>query len=146
MTRYGLRGWYGNSHGHALAAKGIRLYSKKPVNEAFFYAQKTETILPFAIILDAVRRGKNYQQIKSEYPSADSEDTRSRGIKAVETMSGSNTLSQIDRNGVDQTIEKAKNNPNFKESVQNVISDPQKSSFIHPIKLKLLQDGMRGVE
>jgi hypothetical protein len=153
MTRYGVnKGWYGNSAGHSLAAKGIKLYASKPsklktvLYDPIYYSQKTETLVPFTSIMDAVRQGKSYNQIKAEYASSDAEDIRLKGIKAIETMDGGSTISQMNRNGVDQTVVLANKNPKFKESVKEVLANPQKSSFLHPVKVKSLQDGLRSAK
>lgn len=149
MTRYGRSGtgWYGNSHGHSLAARGISLYAKKPkLNEALFYAQKQEKDLPFAVIIDHVRKGNTYQQIRSEHPDADAEEVRLRGIKAVETMDGSNVLSRINRNGVDETVEMAKKDRKFRDNVLEVLGDNQRSSFIQKFKIEALRSEMRGMQ
>jgi hypothetical protein len=137
-------GWYGNSQGHALAAKGIKLYAKKSTPalvDPVFYARRDKQI-SFDVILDAVSEGKTYHQIKQAHPDSDSEDLRLRGIKAYEMRSGSNTLSVIDKNGVDSTVRMTRHDPSFKERTNEVLADPQASSFLPVIKVQSIKEGI----
>ncbi len=148
MTRYGIRkgGWFGNSHGHAMAARGITLYAKKTKMDPLFYANKSEKDIPFAVVMDHVRKGQNYNTVKSQHPDADPEEIRIRGIKALETMDGSNTLSTINKNGVDETLQLAKNDKKFAEQVEVTLADDQRSSFIHPLKISAIKEGIRSIK
>ena len=133
-------GWYGNSVGHALAARGMKLYARKQtMTDPIFYAQKREESVPMAHILDMVRSGESFDNIKRMHPDADQEDLRKRSIKAIEMSEGNGTLSMLDSNGVDMSVNMAENSPRLKESMRETLADPQKASFLHSVKVDALK-------
>jgi len=140
MKRYG-RGWFGQSSRHSLAARGVvtsRRYSaEKPVSaalEPMFYARKRESDLPFTHILGMVRDKQSYSGMKSMHPDADHEDLRLRGIKAIEALEMDNTLSTVDKHGVDKNVSLAQSSPRLKSKMVSVLNNRQKGSFIADIK------------
>jgi len=142
--RYKRRGWYGNSQGHALAAKGIKLYSKKEP-DSFFYAQKAEQLLSTTKLADLLKKGHTYNELVKKYPEADPEDVRKRGIKVLESREGTNTLSTLDGNGVDMSVSLAKTSSRFKENAMRVLHDKQMASFLPDVKIQALKQNMRGI-
>lgn len=141
MNRYGKGGgWHGDSKGHSLAAKGVSLYAKKShLMDPVFAAKKSEEELPSSLIMQMVKDGMTFEQIKHEHPDVDSESVRKKGIKAVDACSGSNTMSTLDKNGVDMSVKIAKVNKNFRVSAQESLRDSQKSSYLPEIKAQLLK-------
>ena len=139
MKRYGRGGWYGDSSRHRLAARGIStnqkyLAKKQELAEPLFYARKRESELPFSHITQMVKEGGSYQSMINMHPKADKEDLRLRGIKAIENRDMDNTLSMIDKNGVDKTVELAEANPRTREKVLRVLNCRQRGSFIPSVK------------
>ncbi len=140
MNRYKKSGWYGNSRGHALAAKGVKLYaSKQKLVDPLFYARQREEQVPFQHINSMVREGKTFQEMKRMHPDADSEDLRLRGIKAF----SDSTLSMLNEHGVDSLVKLAKMNVQTKKRMCVVVHDQQKVSFIPEIKIKLLKERLQ---
>jgi hypothetical protein len=143
MRMYGKGGWYGNPQGHAMAARGMRLYaSKQRLVDPMFYA-KREEMVPASHIMDMVAKGCDYQKMRAMHPDADAEDLRLRGIKAVDQQNAHPTLSELNRNGVDMTAKLAKGSPRFKVRVLEVLHDPQASSFLSPVKVKALKEAVQ---
>jgi hypothetical protein len=141
MKRYG-RGWFGDRTRHSLAAKGVatsQQYSsymsrKQVLAEPVFYARKRESELPFSSITAMVKNGESYQGMKGAYPAADHEDLRLRGITAIEMRDMDNTLSTIDKNGVDKVVQLAEKSPSLREKVLATLRCRQRGSFIAPVK------------
>lgn len=136
-------GWFGNPQGHALAARGIRMYAKKESMSPVFFAQRREEQVPFSILVDMVKDGRSYQDMCREYPVAEKEDVRLRGIKAVETVHGDNTLSLLNRNGIDDSVSMSRSDPNMRNRMLLTIDDRQKSSFMQPVKVEALRSRLR---
>lgn len=133
-------GWYGNSQGHAMAARGMRLYASKQVLvDPLFYAQKREEQVSFSQIVDEVKQGSTYDELKVAYPDVDKEDLRMRGIKAISSVEGGTTLSAMDHNGVDVSVKLASMSPSTKRRMLQVLNDRQQSSFLPSIKVDLLK-------
>jgi hypothetical protein len=133
------RGWFGNSQGHSLAAKGIRLYARKQqLSDPSFFARREESV-PYADIVSMVGDGRSYPQLVVAFPDADKEDLRLRGIKAVESRDGHGTLSMINSSGVDQIVVLSRANPALGRRVRDVLDDRQRSSFIHGVKVGALR-------
>lgn len=142
IRRYGRSGWFGNSTGHALAAQGVKLYAKKSTPslvDPIFYARREKQV-PFNHIVEMVKEGKTYSQIKQMHPEVDSEDLRASGIKACEARQGTNTLSVLNRQGIDATVRMAGHDPTFKERVHETLKDPQASSFLPSVKVMSLKE------
>jgi hypothetical protein len=142
MSRYKKSGWYGNSQGHALAAKGIRTSynaSKQKLVDPLFYARQREEQVPFQHISGMVRKGQLFAEMKRMHPDADPEDLRKRGIKAL----SDSTLSSIDEQGVDSSVKLARFNAQLKRRMCSVLNDPQKASFLPEIKVKLLKERLQ---
>jgi len=143
MQKYGYKrtGWYGHSHEHALAARGIRLYARKNqvLMEPLFYAQKQEEKVSFRTLMDEVQEGSSYQDLQRMHQDADKEDLRLRGIKAIEAREGSNMLSLLNKNGVDASVDMAKSNRQMKERMLETLNNRQKASFLQQIKVELLK-------
>ena len=137
-------GWRGNSYGHSLAARGVRLYARKQsLSDPLFYAKSREDSVPFTHLVDMIREGKSFQEIKRMHPDADSEDLRLRGIKAIENVEGNSTLSTINSNGVDLTVKMANSNKQLKEDIEETLNDGQKASFLAPIKVEMLKKRLK---
>jgi len=141
VSKYRRGGWYGNPQGHAMAARGICTYASKNrlMMEPVFYAQKREEQVPFASIVDDVRTGSTFGEISRKHPDADREDLRKRGIKATEVVEGGNSLSMLDRNGVDQTVSLARSNPHIRHRMIETLNNKQKVSFLPEVKADLLK-------
>lgn len=139
--KYKKTGWFGNPHGHALAARGIKLYAKKQQHlvDPLFYAKKNEEKVPFTHIKDMAREGSTFNQMMAMHPDADKEDMRLRGIKAIESVEGGNTLSTIDRNGTDTIMKMVEHTPRFAENTWQTLNDAQKVSFLPQPKVEMLK-------
>ncbi len=135
-----ITGWYGNSVGHGLAAKGIRTkyYANKQL-DPLFYANKHEEQVPFNEIMDDVRSGLSFDRMKLKYAHADQESLRKRGIQALDTRDGEDTVSVIDRNGVNEQVMMMQHNHDIRDRTIRALQNPQKMSFIHPIKVEALR-------
>ena len=144
MMKYGKGGWHGNSYGHSLAARGVRLYARKQsLVDPLFYAKQREDSVPFSHLVDMIRNGLTYQDIRRMHPDADAEDLRLRGIKAVENVEGNNTLSMLNSNGVDLTVRMAKSNKQLQEDIEVTLNDKQKASFLAPVKVEVLKTRLK---
>ena len=130
-------GWYGHSREHALAARGVRIYAAQKLMDPVFFARKNEEEVPLSFVLGDVRQGKTYTQLKMKYRT-DPEHLRQRGIRALEMRDADDTLSTIDRQGVDMTKRMMEESPHFKERVYMAIKDQQKASFLYPEKVRAL--------
>jgi hypothetical protein len=89
-------------------------------------------------LVDAIRQGMTYQGLVKKYPAADAEDVRRRGIKSIDMMQGSNTLSHVNSSGVDAIVKEASENGDFRERVGVILADPQRRSFIQGPKVEAL--------
>lgn len=139
--RYGRSGWFGNPSGHAMAARGIKLYAKRhqELMQPLFYAQKREAQVPFISIIDRVRQGALLRELQQSYPGVDKEDLRRRGIKAIEYAEGNRTLSAMDVNGIDASVKMARENQRVRQDMRSVLESPQKASFLPQVKVELLR-------
>jgi hypothetical protein len=141
------RGWFGHSHEHSLARRGIRRYNADKdatlVNPTF-YAQKREEEVSFATLMDETRSGSSYQDLCRKHPNAEKESLRVRGIKAVESRDGNNVLSTLNNNGVDESVRMAEHNGRLRDQMLETLQDRQKASFLQDVKVGLLKDRLRG--
>ena len=139
--RYRRSGWFGNSQGHSLARRGIRLYAQKHqvLMRPVFYAQKSERQVPFMELVDEVRGGATLFELERKYPDAEKEDLRRRGIRAMEYAEGNKVLSQIDANGIDASVSVARHDVRMRELMQRYANDRQASSFLPQVKVELLK-------
>lgn len=139
MSRYKKSGWYGNSHGHALAAKGVRTRyaaSKQKLVDPMFYARQREEKLPFEHLSRMAREGLTFQEMKGMHPEVDAEDLRKRGVKAL----SDSTLSTLSEHGVDSSVKLAMMNRGTKQRMCAVLNDRQKASFLPEVKVKFLKE------
>jgi hypothetical protein len=136
------RGWYGDSQGHALAAKGIRRYNKQKLVDPVFYAQKNEKQLPFNHIMDMVQQKKTFTDMQRMHPDADKEDMRQRAIKAVAMRDADDTLTKLDKNGVDLSVKMAQQSTFFRMKANDALQDSQKRSLLKEEKAELLKKRM----
>lgn len=137
--KYKRRGWFGDSKGHSLAAKGVRLYSrKKELDNALFFAKQEQSI-PTPDIHQMAIRGMTLDEMQRKYPDSDKEDLRRRGIRAVEGIDANNMLSLVESSSERMLLDMSAKDERFKKDVIKVLSDDQKSSFIHPAKVELLK-------
>ena len=126
-------GWYGNSYGHSMAARGMHLYARKSTQELvqpLFYAQKNEQVVPTHQLLDDIRSGTTFQQLKSKYPDADSEVLRKKGIKAVDSWGGTRYLQTLDQQTVEQSLADVRMDPGLKFRYLATLESAQKRSFL----------------
>lgn len=133
-------GWFGDSHGHSLAAKGFK--SRRAdikLVDPVFYVKKREDQVPFAEVMDAVRDRASFSVLKAEYPDADEEDVRRQGLRALDTRDGTDVLQTIDKNGVDDSVRLARMSPALRQSMIRALSDPQKMSYINQVKAESLR-------
>jgi cellulase/cellobiase CelA1 len=131
-------GWFGNSQGHSLARKGIRLYNKSRL-DATFYAMKQEMMVPYSDVVSSIRSGKTFEDLRGEHTNADPEKLRRRGIKAIEAQDADNTMTFLEENGIDVILMKFEASPNFKERVNRILDNPQRRSYLHKEKVMALQ-------
>ena len=130
-----------------MAARGISLYAKKQtLVDPLFYAQKQEEQVSFIHIKGMVKEGLTFDRMKRMHPEADAEDLRLRGIKAVEALDGDNTISMLDRQGVDATVKIAEMNVLTKTRILKTLNDSQKSSFIPEVKVQLLRKRINDIK
>jgi len=134
-------GWYGNPHGHALAARGIRTYSSKKamLMDPIFYAKKREEEVPMWGVIDMVRQGKTLQEMKSAHPDADSTFLRDRGAKAIDQLNGNRVMVDMKSEGVDKLLNLAKEDGYYRKQMIDALSDRQKRSFIPEEKAVILK-------
>jgi len=147
----GNKGWFGNSQGHALAAKGVRMYAakKQVLVDPIFFARKREEFISTYALVDAIRDGISFNDLVAKYPNIsamEKEDLRQRGIKSLEMRDGSNVLSNLDRAGIDHSVNLAKENPALKERMLVCLTDSQRSSFIQPQKVEFLKRRLAEVD
>lgn len=135
------RGWFGDSHGHALAARGVRLYAKKDgyVDPMFYYNQQEEE-MPYADLRYMVDKNMKYEEMCAQYPDADHVSLHKRAIQIIDGRAGSSTLRDMDAMGVDAISKMARVNPRFRYNCAKVLQDAQKASFIPGPKRALLQE------
>jgi hypothetical protein len=142
------RGWFGHSHEHSLARRGIRKYNatKEPhLVDPLFYAKKREEKVSFTTLVEDARKGRTYDELVRKYPDVDKEELRVRGIRAVESRTGNNVLSQLNSNGVDESVRMAENNRWLKDKMYESLNDRQQSSFLQTVKIDLLKQRLREV-
>lgn len=136
-------GWYGDSAGHALAAKGIRRYNKpkqKLVDPKFFNG--VEKKVSFHEVSDMIDGQNTYMMMKGKFPDADHEELRRNAIKAVEIKDADDTLSKLDQNGVDLSVRMAEESRFFKLKAQGVLQDSVKRSLLPEEKVQVLRERM----
>jgi len=133
------KGWYGDSHGHSLAARGIRGYHKSKMVDPMFFAVKQERTLPFNHISDMVKQNKTFTEMQRMHPGADKEDLRQRAIKAIAIRDADDTLTKLDKNGVDFSQKMAQESSYFKTRARDVLQDGQKRSFLQEEKAEILK-------
>ena len=134
------RGWFGNSRGHALAARGVRLYPRKQrLHDPLFFAQRREERVPTSELRTRVRRGANMSELVTDFPGVDREELRLRAIKAVDSLRGDDTLALLNRNGVDASVHLARVSNSQRKKMLEVLNDSQASSFLSDVKVELLK-------
>jgi len=153
LNRYSYRrGWFGNSQGHALAARGVRLYARKvpvrPLVDPMFYVKREEK-LPTSHLLYMVDKGMTLEEMKRQYPDMDEED-RKRVLRAMDGRAGNNIYSLIDdTKSVDSLVQQARVNPSLRERMYAALKDPQKSSFLaangSAVKVNILRERLEAV-
>jgi hypothetical protein len=133
-------GWFGDSHGHSLAAKGFRS-RKQDVKlvDPVFYVRKREEQVPFADVMDAMRERQGFVLLRSRYPDADEEDVRRQAIKALDTRDGTDVMQTMDKNGVDDSVRLARMSPALRQSMMRALNDSQKCSYMHQVKVDALK-------
>ena len=149
MNRY-RRGWFGNSQGHALAAKGMALYARKvpsrPLVDPMFYVKKEEA-LPSSKLLEMLDEGMTLEEIKRVHPDFDEED-RKRALRSLDMRGGNNTLSTIeDTKSVDMLVKQAAVNHTLRANMKEALADKQKSSFLaangSAVKVNILRERLK---
>lgn len=137
--RYKKSGWRGDSQGHALAAKGIKLYSKKKgFVDPMFLATKREQEMSTAKIRTMVMAGQSFNDMVRDNPDVDQEDLRLRAIQAVDMRRGNRTLSMMNKNGVDLSVSMAKASRGMRESMHLTLRDMQARSLLQAPKVRAL--------
>lgn len=144
--KYSKGGWYGNSHGHALAARGIRLFAKKDnLVDPVFYAQKKEETVSTLELISEIRSGATFADLVKGHPDADQEDLRLRGIRAADSVEGNGTLSFINSNGIDVSVKMAEGNPHLRSQMLETLGDSQRKSFIQKQKADALEVRLKAI-
>ena len=136
-------GWYGNSLGHSLAAKGVRVYNKARLVDPVFFARKNEKQLPFSSIMSMARQNKSFDEMKRAHPDVDEEDLRIRGIRAYTMKDADDTLEKVNKMGVDMLVKMADNNELFKRRIMKQLSTKSTASFINDEKREALNRRLR---
>ncbi|MBR9700415.1 hypothetical protein GOV11_00950 [Candidatus Woesearchaeota archaeon] len=139
------RGWYGDSHGHSMAARGIRMYNKSKLVDPVFFAQKHESKLPMAHIIDMVRGKKSLQEMERMHPDADKEDLKRRALKGIEMVDADDTLTVLEKQGVDASVVMAEHRPVFKRKALEVLGDRQGRSFLSDEKAAVLKSRLGAI-
>lgn len=140
-------GWYGDSQGHSLAARGVRLYAhKERLMDPVFAARKREEDISFSHMSQMLKEGYNFHQIRQMHPNVDQETVRQQGIKAMDARTGSNTMTMLNSNGVDTTVRMARVNKNVKERAISALHDSQKASFLPEVKVQLLKNRLGDID
>lgn len=137
MEKYKRRGWYGNSYGHSLAARGIKLYAKKNASQPMFFTRQEEKV-PLSLIREMIEEGLTYQDMLTMHESSDEKYLRHRGIQTIDGREGNNVLSSL-YNDNEKVIARKMQDDYFKKKVRNVINDRQKASFIPDAKLEVVK-------
>ena len=139
MSKYKRRGWFGDSAGHALAAKGVKVYNAHK-NESIFYYQQRELNLSTNHINDMVIRDKlTLGEMTAMHKGTSEQELRMRGINAIESKRGDNTLSKMNELGVDATLKLAESSTSFRRNAEDILKNPQLSSFIGATKTNFLR-------
>lgn len=140
------KGWFGNSYGHSLAARGLTFKKKGTLRDPLFFAQKQEMELPTTMIRDMLRKDMTFEQMQLELQNknvdVDPETLRRRAITVSEVMEANGTLSQVETAGVDDIVAMSRENPSFKSDVKEMLENRQQSSLIKPEKKRILQERM----
>lgn len=137
------RGWYGNSQGHSLAARGISMYGKKKLVDPVFYARKNERKLPFSHIMGMRKKNMALNEMVRMHPGVDEEDLRMRAIRAEEILMADDTIAKLDRQGVDASEKMAKQSKTFRKSALFVLDNPARRSLLKPEKARALQEKIK---
>lgn len=143
--KYQRSGWFGNSQGHALAARGVRvrMYAARKqqvvLMDPIFYAHKQEQRVPYMVVVKCLQNGETYADLCNKYPEEDREELRERGIKALDMTNGSQVMSTMDKNGVDMCVNMAKHNERLKTQMKEALHNHQKCSFIPEVKATALK-------
>jgi hypothetical protein len=135
-------GWFGNSQGHALAARGIRMYAAKRHVAEMFYVVKHEREMPSSDVAAQIRAGKLFFEIAGKHPGHE-EEIRQKGIKAVEALDADATLSTLDRQKVESIVLRAQMSPQFREKARGVLDNAQRRSFLKQEKATLLDERLK---
>lgn len=138
------RGWFGDSHGHALAAKGVRLYAKKTPKRDMFYQYMQRKRVPVDAMRTMIRKGVPYEEMKRAYPDVDAEELRLSAIREYDGTRGSNTLQLMNDVRVD-TLEEMAKNPRMKQAMMDVLNNRQGESLLRgkSMMIRAQLEGMR---
>lgn len=141
-------GWRGNTHGHSLAAKGIRMYPARrrvSLTAPVFYAQRRSDI-PMSDIMHMARDGKTFPEMMQELgKDYDQNDVRTAGIRAMGSYyaDSDHVLERMDKEGVDRLLTEARRDAKYREEMTRVLDNRQKRSFLHPDKANALERGLK---
>lgn len=136
-------GWFGNSQGHSLAARGVTVYMKRrTMVNPMFYARRSEAAVPFSSISDDVKEKMSMGDLVKRYPSADADEVRRKAIMAIDVTQGKNTMSMLERNGVDETMRAIRRDEGLRVEVREAIGSDWKMSYLHPVKVMALRKRM----
>lgn len=126
-------GWRGNPVGHSMAAKGISIYAarkpKRSLVDPLMFAHK-EKAAPFGSLMYAARMGKTFQELRGEYPDANPEDLRRSAIVAAEAVDADDTLTYMDKTGIDDAIRMAKAKPETRQRMLEILRSPSRRSYL----------------
>jgi hypothetical protein len=141
------KGWYGESHRHSLAARGVttRRYAAQKLVDPVFYAAKQESEVPFIHCMAMVKKNTYFPEMERMHPDADRETLRLRAIKAYDAVHGSDTLSMLNRNGVDESVRLAQKNNSLRQRMIETLKDGQARSMLADVKVDSLLTGLEGM-
>lgn len=80
------------------------------------------------------------QEMVRMHPGVDEEDLRLRAIRAEEIIMADDTISKLDKQGVDTSVAMAKGSKSFRKGANFVLSCPARRSLLKPEKAKALQE------
>jgi hypothetical protein len=78
----------------------------------------------------AARMGKTFQDLRQEYPDANPEDLRRSAIVAAEAVDADDTLTYMDRTGIDDAVRMAKAKPEMRTKMLDVLKSPSRRSYL----------------
>jgi hypothetical protein len=121
------------------------MYAKKQVMmQPLFYAQRNENAAPISEVREDIRRGETFSDLCRKYPDASSDTLMRRGRETIDSLNGNSMMADLNspEYGVDKIVQAS---PEFRARVVDVLSNPQKRSFLPKPKVEALERRLKGV-